>query len=553
MASVLRSAMRSLKNSVLQYDDVEILIREATSNDPWGASSSLMQEVANATFSYDKYPKIFNMLWKRVTDYAQIRHVHKALHLIEYLLKNGNERFIVDVKERVDDIARLRSYKYIEDERDIAGDVRQKAASLYNLIVDDNRLAKERENAKSLQGKFKGYSGSTIRYAEEDNSRGRADEDPFQESEEDDAKPKKTSQKAKPSGHGHKASPATKKKADEYEEEHYEEEQPQPRKVTSKKKSITHHEEDGGSDDFSQAFSHSSPSGTRQARSASAALSAPPASSSKRMSVVIREQNQAASAKSRPAVVQEDEFDFGQSQGAPQNDDIDFLSSSMAAMPAPSKKQSSTDWTEAFSKGAQATAPAPAPAPKKQAAGPASWSFDAAPAEFEDEPFEQPQQQQQQKSNDLWDIASDLIQSNGKKPVQAAKPAASKGQSIRELKQQQQQSSSDDYFSTIQTSAPAKPQQSADPFGVSSAAPQLDAYGLPIVAKPVAAPANPYGARSSVSAAPAYGMPAYGAQYGMAPMNPMPQANPFGAPYMQAAPAAKPAAPVDPFSGLSLR
>ena len=50
------------------------------------------------------------------------QHVLQALFLIEFLLKTANERFIADVRERSDDISKLRAYKYIEEERDIAGD-----------------------------------------------------------------------------------------------------------------------------------------------------------------------------------------------------------------------------------------------------------------------------------------------------------------------------------------------------------------------------------------------------------------------------------------------
>lgn len=79
------------------------------------------------------------MLWKRVVDYSQIRHVQKvppsllapslalifysqALFLIEYLLRYGADRFVLDAKNRSDDIGKLKSYRYIEENRDIAGD-----------------------------------------------------------------------------------------------------------------------------------------------------------------------------------------------------------------------------------------------------------------------------------------------------------------------------------------------------------------------------------------------------------------------------------------------
>ena len=37
------------KNKIQKYSEIEIKVREATSNDKWGASSSMMEEIARAT------------------------------------------------------------------------------------------------------------------------------------------------------------------------------------------------------------------------------------------------------------------------------------------------------------------------------------------------------------------------------------------------------------------------------------------------------------------------------------------------------------------------
>jgi epsin len=42
-------AHRSL--AVMNYTEMEAKVREATNNEPWGASSTLMQEIANGTYS----------------------------------------------------------------------------------------------------------------------------------------------------------------------------------------------------------------------------------------------------------------------------------------------------------------------------------------------------------------------------------------------------------------------------------------------------------------------------------------------------------------------
>ncbi len=47
----LKAGVRKIQNQVMNYTEMEAKVREATNNEPWGASSSLMQEIANGTFN----------------------------------------------------------------------------------------------------------------------------------------------------------------------------------------------------------------------------------------------------------------------------------------------------------------------------------------------------------------------------------------------------------------------------------------------------------------------------------------------------------------------
>ena len=42
--------LRNMRNVVHNYTEVEIKVREATSNDPWGPSSSIMAEISDLTY-----------------------------------------------------------------------------------------------------------------------------------------------------------------------------------------------------------------------------------------------------------------------------------------------------------------------------------------------------------------------------------------------------------------------------------------------------------------------------------------------------------------------
>ena len=39
------------KNVVGNYSDIQVKVREATSNDPWGPSGALMSDIADATYN----------------------------------------------------------------------------------------------------------------------------------------------------------------------------------------------------------------------------------------------------------------------------------------------------------------------------------------------------------------------------------------------------------------------------------------------------------------------------------------------------------------------
>lgn len=50
----------------MNYTEIEGKVREATNDDPWGPTGPLMQELAHATFTYEHFPEVMSMLWRRM-------------------------------------------------------------------------------------------------------------------------------------------------------------------------------------------------------------------------------------------------------------------------------------------------------------------------------------------------------------------------------------------------------------------------------------------------------------------------------------------------------
>ncbi|CAB1344242.1 unnamed protein product [Coregonus sp. 'balchen'] len=146
---------RQVKNIVHNYSEAEIKVREATSNDPWGPSSSLMSEIADLTFNVVAFAEVMGMVWKRLNDHGKNwRHVYKALTLLDYLIKTGSERVAQQCRENAFTI------QYMDrDGRDQGGNVREKARQLVSLLRDEERLRQERSQALTTKERMTAGTG----------------------------------------------------------------------------------------------------------------------------------------------------------------------------------------------------------------------------------------------------------------------------------------------------------------------------------------------------------------------------------------------------------
>ncbi|XP_048482987.1 epsin-1 isoform X2 [Plutella xylostella] len=146
---------RNIKNLAHNYSDAQVKVREATSNDPWGPSSTLMAEIADLTYNVMAFTEIMQMIWKRLNDHGKNwRHVYKALVLMEYLIKTGSEKVAMQCKENIYAIHTLKDFQYMEEGKDQGLNVREKAKQLVNLLKDDERLKNERARALKAKQRF---------------------------------------------------------------------------------------------------------------------------------------------------------------------------------------------------------------------------------------------------------------------------------------------------------------------------------------------------------------------------------------------------------------
>lgn len=180
----IRDLKRGVNKKVLKVPSVEQKVLDATSNEPWGPHGSLLADIAQATRNYHEYQMIMAVIWKRINDTGKNwRHVYKALTVLEYLVANGSERVIDEIREHAYQISTLSDFQYIDSSgRDQGNNVRRKSQSLVLLVNDKERIQEVRQKAASNRDKFRsnysvgGMSRSSSGGFSDDRPEGRYDE-----------------------------------------------------------------------------------------------------------------------------------------------------------------------------------------------------------------------------------------------------------------------------------------------------------------------------------------------------------------------------------------
>lgn len=158
----IKAGVRKVQNAVMNYTEMESKVREATNNEPWGASSTQMQEIADATFNYQTLNEIMPMIYRRFTEKSaeEWRQIYKALQLLEYLIKHGSERVIDDARSHLTLLKMLRQFHFIDlNGKDQGVNVRHRAKELAELLGDVERIRSERKKARANKQKYTGAEG----------------------------------------------------------------------------------------------------------------------------------------------------------------------------------------------------------------------------------------------------------------------------------------------------------------------------------------------------------------------------------------------------------
>ncbi|KAL4591246.1 hypothetical protein LXL04_004203 [Taraxacum kok-saghyz] len=152
-----RDIKRGVNKKVLKVPSIEQKVLDATSNEPWGPHGTHLSDIAQASKNYHEYQMIMTIVWKRLNDTGKNwRHVYKGLTILEYLVANGSERVIEDIREHAYQITSLSAFQYIDSTgRDQGSNVRKKSQLLVALVNDKDKIQEARDKAASSRDKLR--------------------------------------------------------------------------------------------------------------------------------------------------------------------------------------------------------------------------------------------------------------------------------------------------------------------------------------------------------------------------------------------------------------
>ena len=166
---MLKSALSLVNDVVSQATDLvfnktelEKKLDEALSKDPWGASSTLLKELARATRSPQHLPVIMRHVWASLNHADKNwRQTYKGLVLLEALLKHGAERVVDDARDQIFRVRALQDYSHFDDKKDQGAGIREVSKKLLALLSDTELLREERRKAQgAAYGSLSNEGGS---------------------------------------------------------------------------------------------------------------------------------------------------------------------------------------------------------------------------------------------------------------------------------------------------------------------------------------------------------------------------------------------------------
>ncbi|ANQ11105.1 ENTH domain-containing protein [Plasmodium coatneyi] len=147
----VNSKVLSINNYLQKYlesNQFEKNLKEALNNKNYGVSNSLLYDLSISTYDANYYKRVLSEVFKAIQEKpSKWRRIYKGLRLCEYVMKNGCEYFISDVKDKEELIKKLTHFTFLEDLKDKGVCIREISNNILTLLRDNKHLKNERMEA----------------------------------------------------------------------------------------------------------------------------------------------------------------------------------------------------------------------------------------------------------------------------------------------------------------------------------------------------------------------------------------------------------------------
>ncbi|CDO65730.1 clathrin coat assembly protein AP180, putative [Plasmodium reichenowi] len=147
----VNSKVLSINNYLQKYlesNQFEKNLKEALNNKNYGVSNSLLYDLSISTYDVNYYKRVMTEVFKAIQEKpTRWRRIYKGLKLCEYVMKNGCEYFISDVKDKEELIKKLTHFTHLEDLKDKGIGIRDISNNILKLLNDNKYLKNERIEA----------------------------------------------------------------------------------------------------------------------------------------------------------------------------------------------------------------------------------------------------------------------------------------------------------------------------------------------------------------------------------------------------------------------
>ncbi|KAI8331764.1 hypothetical protein BC941DRAFT_438404 [Chlamydoabsidia padenii] len=161
----VKGVFNKFKQAVHYYNVMESKVLQATNTDAWGAPSSLLRSLADGTRETDKLNVIMPSLYRRLTvkDTRQWLQIYKALVLLEYLVKYGDDQVLPFVQSHQEVLVTLQSFEFLDEKgQDKGYNVRIRSKTVQDLINSPEEIKRIRETSRLSQDRFIGVGSNDI-------------------------------------------------------------------------------------------------------------------------------------------------------------------------------------------------------------------------------------------------------------------------------------------------------------------------------------------------------------------------------------------------------